>query len=173
MCVPEHGGNGKRETHTYLMMGKTRAGVWRHTQRRARARMCGSKGEQDTAAIVVPHHSAAERGLPALLWWQPHLPRVGTRTGWVVVDVKRSEEDVISLCGKGGGCERQNENWLAACGVKNRLQPRSPPPRIYNALCCGLGSFGFNCIRNPAITGVSFGSRGNRLTCDTGFWLIG
>ena len=43
------------------------------------------------------------------------------------------------------GCVRKwNGNWLAACRVKDQLQPKSPPRRIYNALCCSLGSFGFN-----------------------------
>ena len=31
-----------------------------------------------------------------------------------------------------------------ACRIKDQLQPKSPPRRIYNPLCCGLGSFGFN-----------------------------
>ena len=59
--------------------------------------------------------------------------------------VERLEGEVISVCGAGGGCEAINENWLAACRVKDQLQPKSPPRRIYNPLCCGLGSFGFNC----------------------------
>ena len=51
---------------------------------------------------------------------------------------------MISLCGAGGVCETINENWLAACRIKDQLQPQSPLRRIYNPLCCGLGSFGFN-----------------------------
>ena len=47
----------------------------------------------------------------------------------------------------GGVCEAINENWLAACMIKDQLQPKSPPLRIYNPLCCGLGSFGFNSIQ--------------------------
>ena len=62
----------------------------------------------------------------------------------MVIDVERLEGEVTSLCGAGGVGEAINENWLAACRIKDQLQPRSPPRRIYNPLCCGLGSFGFN-----------------------------
>ena len=50
---------------------------------------------------------------------------------------------MISLCGADGVCEAINEDWLA-CRIKDQLQPKSPPRRICNPLCCGLGSFGFN-----------------------------
>ena len=76
---------------------------------------------------------------------QPHLPRVRALQGWVVIDVERLEGEVISLCGAGGVCEAINEIWLAACRIKDQLKTKkSPPRRIYNPLCCGLGSFGFN-----------------------------
>ena len=76
---------------------------------------------------------------------QPHLPRVRALQGWVVViDVERLEGELISLCGAGGVCEAINESWLAACRIKDQLQPKSPPRTIYNPLCCGLGPFGFN-----------------------------
>ena len=64
--------------------------------------------------------------------------------GWVVIDGERLEGELISLCGAGGVGEAINENWLAASRIKDQLQPRSPPRRIYNPLYCGLGSFGFN-----------------------------
>ena len=53
-----------------------------------------------------------------------------------------------------------NENWLAACRIKDQLQPKSPPRRIYNPLCCGLGSFGFNSRYHgdPSLTGVNASS---------------
>ena len=51
---------------------------------------------------------------------------------------------MISLCGAGGVCAAINENWLAACRIKDQLRPKSPPRSMYNPLCCGLGSFGFN-----------------------------
>ena len=58
---------------------------------------------------------------------QPHLPRVRALQGWVVIDVERLEGEVIlSSCGAGGVCEAINENWLAACGIKDQLQPKSP-----------------------------------------------
>ena len=62
----------------------------------------------------------------------------------MVIDGECLEGEVISLCGAGGVGEAINENWLAACRIKDQLQPRSPPRRIYNPLYCGLGSFGFN-----------------------------
>ena len=47
-------------------MSKTRAGVWRHTQPKTRARMCmGDKREEGTAGaavVVEAHNSTAERG---------------------------------------------------------------------------------------------------------------
>ena len=61
----------------------------------------------------------------------------------MVIDGERLEGEVISLCGTGGVGEAINENWLAACRIKDQLQPKSPPRRIYNPRCCGLGSFGF------------------------------
>ena len=73
---------------------------------------------------------------------------------------ERLEGGVISLCGAGGVCEAINENWLAACRIKDQLQPKSPPRRIYNPLCCGLGSFGFDfnfreCIKRlPGPIGI-------------------
>ena len=63
---------------------------------------------------------------------QPHLPRVRALQGWVVIGVERLEGEVISLCGAGGVCETINENWLAACRIKDQLQPKSPLRRIYN-----------------------------------------
>ena len=108
------------------MMGKTRAGVWRHTQRRTKARMCGDKREQDTAVVVVvARHSTAERALPALLWWQPHLSRVRARQGWVVIDVERLEEEVVSLCGEGGVCEPMETGFLLA-GLRINFNQGAP-----------------------------------------------
>ena len=75
---------------------------------------------------------------------QPHLPRVRALQGWVVIDVERSEGEVISLCGAGGVWGAINENWLAACKIQDQLQPKSPPRKIYNPLSCGLGSFELN-----------------------------
>ena len=75
---------------------------------------------------------------------QQHLPPVRALHGWVVIDVERLEGEVVSLCGAGGVCEAINENWLAACRIKDQLQPKSPSRRIHNPLRCGLRSFGFN-----------------------------
>ena len=61
---------------------------------------------------------------------QPHLPRVRALQGWVVIDVERLEGEVISLCGAGGVWEAINENWLAACRIRDQLQPKSPPRKI-------------------------------------------
>ena len=41
---------------------------------------------------------------------------------------------MISLCGAGGVCEAINQNWLAACRIKDQLQPKSPPRRMFNPL---------------------------------------
>ena len=51
-----------------------------------------------------------------------------------MTDVDRLEEEVISLCGAVGVCEAINENLLAACRIKDQVQPKSPPRRIYNPL---------------------------------------
>ena len=97
-----HDGNGKRETHGY-MMRKTKASVcdtqttkdkstdvWRQTRRR-----------HSSSTGSPPQHS--REGPPGLaVVAQPHLPRVAARQGWVVTGVKRSEEDLMS-CGKGRG----------------------------------------------------------------------
>ena len=74
---------------------------------------------------------------------QPHRTRVRALQGWVVIDGERLEDGVISLCVGGWGV-LGNENWLAACRIKDQLSTKEPPRRIYNRLCCGLGSFGFN-----------------------------
>ena len=83
---------------------------------------------------------------------QPHLPRVRALQGWVVIDGERLEGEVTSLCGAGGVCEAITENRLAACRIKDQLQPRSPPRRINNPLYYGLGSFGFNLIQTALRT---------------------
>ena len=38
----------------------------------------------------------------------------------------------------GGVCEAINENWLAACRIKDQLQPKSPPRRIYITPCVAV-----------------------------------
>ena len=121
-----------------------------HTTEDKSTDVYGDKREDTAAAavVVVAHHSTAERG--------PSRPRYGgaaastscpcPTTGLGGDYVERLEGEVISVCGAGGVCEAINENWLAACRIKDQLQPKSPPRRIYNPLCCGLGSFGFNLI---------------------------
>ena len=109
-----------------------------HTTKDKSTDVYGDKREEDTAA-------QPREGPPGLaMVAQPHLPRIRALQGWVVIDVERLDGEVISLCGAGGVCEAIDENWLAACRIKDQLQPKSPPRRIYNPLCCGLGSFGFN-----------------------------
>ena len=52
-------------------------------------------------------------------------------------------------------CEAM-ETGLLLAGLKYQLQPKSPPRRVYNSLCCGSGSFGFKS--------VFWGSRGGALS---------
>ena len=90
--------------------------------------MCGDKCEDTVVVVVVvvvAHPSTAERALPALLWWQPHLPRVRARQGWVVIDVERLEEEVVSLCGEGGVCEAKETGFLLA-GLRINFNQGAP-----------------------------------------------
>ena len=61
---------------------------------------------------------------------------------------------MILLCGAGGVCEATNENWLSVCRIKDHLQPKSPPRRIYNPCVAvwdrsGLIFCGLSFIGNP------------------------
>lgn len=55
----------------------------------------------------------------------------------MVIDVKRSEEDVISMCGRGGVCVAMGSG-LQLAAVEDLLRQKSPPRRIYKALRCGI-----------------------------------
>ena len=63
----------------------------------------------------------------------------------MVIDVERLEGEVIPFCGAGGSCEAMKTGLLLA-GLKDQLQPKSPPRRIYYPLCCGSGSLEFNSM---------------------------
>ena len=114
-----------------------------HTTKDKSTDVYGEKREEDTAAaaavVVVAHPSTAERGPSRPSYGGADVPCVRALQGWVIIDVERLEGEVISLCGAGWLCDAINENWLAACRIKDQL----PSRRNYNPLCCGLGSLGF------------------------------
>ena len=131
----EHDGNGKRETHDD---GQTRTEVWRDTQHRTGARrICGGKREENSSSSPAQHSREDPPGLAMVAATSTSSP-CPTELGG---DWCRAFGGgrVIVVWGRWG----VYENWLATCRVKDQLQPKSPPRRVYNAACCGIERFWF------------------------------
>ena len=108
--LPSAAINRTRECACLSMKVTGNARHVRYGQNKGRRSGSSSSSSSSGSSSSSPRQRSRE-GPPglAMVAATSSTSRVRTRKGWVVIDVERSEEDVISLslCREGGGCERQ------------------------------------------------------------------